>query len=132
MKRQMGQAAFWQRDEIDLECLLTLLLLCFSLLFVVSLLLFSLPQCHRIENDIYAVNSLAFHHYGTFATAGSDGVYTFWSVHEHWPLWLAAPYLICALLQLSSLLSLCHCLCVCAVAVSVVVVFVGTRTRSSV
>ena len=35
-------------------------------------------KCHRIENDIYAVNSLAFHHYGTFATAGSDGVYTFW------------------------------------------------------
>ena len=37
-------------------------------------------KCHRIENDIYAVNSLAFHHYGTFATAGSDGVYTYWSV----------------------------------------------------
>jgi mRNA export factor len=35
-------------------------------------------QCHRQESDIYAVNSLSFHPYGTFATAGSDGVYTFW------------------------------------------------------
>jgi mRNA export factor len=35
-------------------------------------------KCHRQDNDIYAVNSIAFHHYGTFATAGSDGVYTFW------------------------------------------------------
>lgn len=35
-------------------------------------------KCHRQENDIYAVNSLAFHPYGTFATAGSDGVYAFW------------------------------------------------------
>lgn len=35
-------------------------------------------KCHRQENDIYAVNSIAFHPYGTFATAGSDGVYTYW------------------------------------------------------
>jgi mRNA export factor len=36
-------------------------------------------KCHRHGNEVYAVNSLAFHpRYGTFATAGSDGVYTFW------------------------------------------------------
>ena len=28
--------------------------------------------------NIYAVNSIAFHHLGTFATAGSDGVYNYW------------------------------------------------------
>jgi len=35
-------------------------------------------KCHRNNNEVYAVNSLTFHKYGTFATAGSDGVYTFW------------------------------------------------------
>jgi mRNA export factor len=36
-------------------------------------------KCHRHSNEVYAVNSIAFHpRYGTFATAGSDGVYTFW------------------------------------------------------
>ena len=36
-------------------------------------------KCHRIENDIYAVNSIAFHPtFGTFATAGSDGTIHFW------------------------------------------------------
>jgi mRNA export factor len=35
-------------------------------------------KCHRHENDIYGVNSLAFHPVGTFATAGGDGAYTFW------------------------------------------------------
>ncbi len=36
-------------------------------------------QCHRDNNDIYAVNSMAFHpQFGTFATAGSDGTYNVW------------------------------------------------------
>jgi len=36
-------------------------------------------KCHRDGNDIYAVNSIAFHpSYGTFATAGSDGGFNFW------------------------------------------------------
>lgn len=35
-------------------------------------------KCHRINSEVYAVNSIAFHKYGTFATAGSDGIYTFW------------------------------------------------------
>lgn len=36
-------------------------------------------KCHRDNNDIYAVNAIAFHPvFGTFATAGSDGAYTFW------------------------------------------------------
>ena len=45
-------------------------------------------KCHRETQDaragqtglcnIYAVNSIAFHHLGTFATAGSDGVYNYW------------------------------------------------------
>lgn len=37
-------------------------------------------KCHRSDpqKHIYSVNCLAFHKYGTFATCGSDGVYTFW------------------------------------------------------
>lgn len=38
-------------------------------------------KCHRSpepRKDIFAVNCLAFHPYGTFATCGSDGIYTFW------------------------------------------------------
>ena len=45
-------------------------------------------KCHRETQDarvgqpaicnIYAVNSIVFHKFGTFATAGSDGVYNFW------------------------------------------------------
>jgi len=35
-------------------------------------------KCHRQGDEIYAVNAISFHPYGTFATAGSDGVYTFW------------------------------------------------------
>lgn len=41
-------------------------------------------KCHRQENDIYAVNSLSFHpQYNTFATCGSDGVFTFWLAHNY-------------------------------------------------
>eukprot|EP00898_Chlorokybus_atmophyticus_P008820 jgi/Chlat1/893/Chrsp107S01332 len=36
-------------------------------------------KCHREGNDIYAVNTIAFHPvHGTFATTGSDGTYNFW------------------------------------------------------
>jgi len=35
-------------------------------------------KCHRHNNEVYAVNSIAFHPYGTFATCGSDGTYVFW------------------------------------------------------
>ena len=38
-------------------------------------------KCHRDKNTkrIYSVNSLAFHpQFGTFATAGSDGIFNFW------------------------------------------------------
>uniref|UniRef100_A0A6B2LAI3 Uncharacterized protein n=1 Tax=Arcella intermedia TaxID=1963864 RepID=A0A6B2LAI3_9EUKA len=35
-------------------------------------------KCHRNKNDIYAVNDLAFHPLGTFATCGSDGTFHFW------------------------------------------------------
>jgi len=38
-------------------------------------------KCHRDKNTklIYSVNSLAFHtQFGTFASAGSDGLYNFW------------------------------------------------------
>jgi mRNA export factor len=36
-------------------------------------------KCHRQDNDVYAVNGLAFNkQYGTFATVGSDGVCHFW------------------------------------------------------
>lgn len=36
------------------------------------------PKPYSILSTTPAVNSLAFHRYGTFATAGSDGAYTFW------------------------------------------------------
>jgi mRNA export factor len=36
-------------------------------------------KCHRKDKDVYAVNSICFNdRYGSFATAGSDGVYCFW------------------------------------------------------
>jgi mRNA export factor len=42
-------------------------------------------KCHRQEqaggreSDVYAVNSISFHQqYGTFCTAGGDGIITFW------------------------------------------------------
>ncbi|KAJ8612583.1 hypothetical protein CTAYLR_009796 [Chrysophaeum taylorii] len=45
-------------------------------------------KCHRDQQDaragqpatcnIFSVNSIAFHALGTFATAGSDGIYNFW------------------------------------------------------
>ncbi|KAG0357271.1 hypothetical protein BG005_003789 [Podila minutissima] len=36
-------------------------------------------RCHRNRDDIYAVNSIAFHPvHGTFGTAGSDGSVAFW------------------------------------------------------
>mmetsp|Transcript_9115 Transcript_9115/g.11493 ORF Transcript_9115/g.11493 Transcript_9115/m.11493 type:complete len:346 (+) Transcript_9115:46-1083(+) len=35
-------------------------------------------KCHRQDTDVYSVNAIAFHPLGTFATAGSDGVITFW------------------------------------------------------
>lgn len=36
-------------------------------------------KCHREQNDIYAVNSLAFHPtMGTFVTTGADGCFNFW------------------------------------------------------
>jgi mRNA export factor len=35
-------------------------------------------KCHRQDNNVFSVNALAFHPLGTFATAGSDGVVTFW------------------------------------------------------
>lgn len=35
-------------------------------------------RCHRDTKDIYCVNSIDFHHYNTFCTAGSDGTFVFW------------------------------------------------------
>lgn len=36
-------------------------------------------KCHRVDNNVYPVNSISFHPtYGTFSTAGSDGSYCFW------------------------------------------------------
>lgn len=35
-------------------------------------------RCHRDAKDIYCVNSIDFHHYNTFCTAGSDGTFVFW------------------------------------------------------
>jgi len=35
-------------------------------------------KCHRNDKDIFAINDLAFHNFGTFATVGSDGNYIFW------------------------------------------------------
>lgn len=35
-------------------------------------------KCHRQNEEVYSVNNIAFHPWGTFATCGADGVYTFW------------------------------------------------------
>jgi mRNA export factor len=36
-------------------------------------------KCHRVDADIYAVNTMSFHNtYGTFVTAGSDGAPCDW------------------------------------------------------
>ena len=35
-------------------------------------------KCHRDGNNVHSVNSIDFHHYGTFCTAGSDGTYCWW------------------------------------------------------
>jgi mRNA export factor len=35
-------------------------------------------KCHRQNQDVYAVNAIAFHPIGIFATVGSDGAITFW------------------------------------------------------
>lgn len=36
-------------------------------------------KCHRVNNaEIYAVNDIAFSHFGTFVTMGSDGSLHFW------------------------------------------------------
>ncbi|KAL6779616.1 RAE1 [Auxenochlorella protothecoides x Auxenochlorella symbiontica] len=36
-------------------------------------------KCHRPEKDVFPVNSLNFHpQYGTFASAGGDGSFSFW------------------------------------------------------
>ena len=36
-------------------------------------------KCHRSNEEIFAVNAISFHPtHGTFATAGSDGIFTFW------------------------------------------------------
>ncbi|KAI8848597.1 WD40-repeat-containing domain protein [Chytridium lagenaria] len=35
-------------------------------------------KCHRDDKNVHAVNAISFHPYGTFSTAGSDGVFYFW------------------------------------------------------
>ncbi|KAL0586942.1 hypothetical protein ABG067_003564 [Albugo candida] len=35
-------------------------------------------KCHRDGSDIHPVNNIVFHPFGTFATAGGDGAFTFW------------------------------------------------------
>jgi len=35
-------------------------------------------KCHREASNVFAVNAIAFHPLGTFATCGADGVISFW------------------------------------------------------
>jgi len=35
-------------------------------------------KCHRERENVFAVNAIAFHPIGTFATCGADGVISFW------------------------------------------------------
>jgi mRNA export factor len=35
-------------------------------------------KCHREGSNVFAVNAIAFHPLGTFATCGADGVISFW------------------------------------------------------
>ncbi len=47
-------------------------------------------KCHRDTDqvkggaNVFSVNSIAFHPYGTFATAGSDGTFNFWDKDSRW------------------------------------------------
>jgi len=50
-------------------------------------------KCHREGNDIFAVNVIAFNRFGTFATAGSDGIFHFWDKDNRTRL---KPFLKCA------------------------------------
>ena len=35
-------------------------------------------KCHRQETNVFSVNQICFHPFGTFATVGGDGVVNFW------------------------------------------------------
>jgi mRNA export factor len=35
-------------------------------------------KCHRDGTNVHSVNSIDFHHYNTFCTAGSDGTFNWW------------------------------------------------------
>ena len=35
-------------------------------------------KCHRDGNNVHSVNSIDFHPYGSFCTAGSDGTFSWW------------------------------------------------------
>jgi len=35
-------------------------------------------KCHRQTHNVFSVNALSFHPFGTFATVGADGVVSFW------------------------------------------------------
>ena len=35
-------------------------------------------KCHRVKNNVYAINDIAFNPLLTFATVGSDGTFNFW------------------------------------------------------
>ena len=35
-------------------------------------------KCHRDGSNVHSVNSIDFHHYGSFCTAGSDGTFSWW------------------------------------------------------
>lgn len=52
-------------------------------------------KCHRKENgkdsDVYPVNAICFHPLGTFATAGGDGVVSFWDKNNKSRLKVFAP-----------------------------------------
>lgn len=41
-------------------------------------------KCHRVDNDVYAVNDIQFHPtFHTFVTAGDDGAYNFWDKEKY-------------------------------------------------
>lgn len=53
-----------------LTCYLTYINIYYTLLTLLTL--------HRDGSDIFSVNALHFHAYNTFASAGSDGIITYW------------------------------------------------------
>lgn len=51
-------------------------------------------KCHRDGSNVHSVNSIDFHHYGSFCTAGSDGTFSWWDKEARCVLMRTCDYII--------------------------------------